>query len=341
MKKYLAVLALAVYIIPSIALASWYNPFSWNWKALFNSPVQTETQNSITATSTISTSTAPNNFEPLTQEQMASMAKKASVIKSSTSTPVVSSAPNILPISVQCYVDNISITTGQSVTWSAQVSGGNGVYSYFWSGNDGLFSTSSLFTLTYNTAGKKTAYVIVSSGGQSQSANCNDSVTVLGPAVSSTLCNGTYYSACGTNQTFVCPQSGGAYCQNPQSKTADQVQSVIDSYNQQEKDRVARETQKQNSPECQQATNAYNTIEAQLKPLQDKQNAYTDNYDMTGKYQSLSLSEESQLTSLDLRASDLWHKKETACDIYYSPSTPRIYNTDCQLSGNSASCTTF
>jgi ElaB/YqjD/DUF883 family membrane-anchored ribosome-binding protein len=36
MKKYLTIFILTVIIVPSIALASWWNPFSWNWKALFN-----------------------------------------------------------------------------------------------------------------------------------------------------------------------------------------------------------------------------------------------------------------------------------------------------------------
>ncbi len=36
MKKYLSVLILTIFIIPSIAMASWWNPFSWNWFGLFN-----------------------------------------------------------------------------------------------------------------------------------------------------------------------------------------------------------------------------------------------------------------------------------------------------------------
>lgn len=52
MKKYLLSLLLIVFIIPSIAFASWWNPFSWNWKALFNSSPQNQTQNSNVATDT-------------------------------------------------------------------------------------------------------------------------------------------------------------------------------------------------------------------------------------------------------------------------------------------------
>ena len=36
MKKYAVILILAIFVVPSIAFASWWNPFSWNWKALFS-----------------------------------------------------------------------------------------------------------------------------------------------------------------------------------------------------------------------------------------------------------------------------------------------------------------
>ena len=44
MKKYIVSMFILTLVIPSIAFASWWNPFSWNWKALFNSPVKNETQ---------------------------------------------------------------------------------------------------------------------------------------------------------------------------------------------------------------------------------------------------------------------------------------------------------
>jgi len=43
MKKYLLVFLFAIFIIPSIAFASWWNPFSWNWFGLFNN-TRTTTQ---------------------------------------------------------------------------------------------------------------------------------------------------------------------------------------------------------------------------------------------------------------------------------------------------------
>lgn len=43
--------------------------------------------------------------------------------------------------------------------------------------------------------------------------------SVAAPLPNTTLCNGTYYTACSLGQSFVCPPSGGAYCQVPQQYT--------------------------------------------------------------------------------------------------------------------------
>jgi hypothetical protein len=42
MKKYLLTLLVITFVVPSIAFASCWNPFSWNWKALFTSPAKEE-----------------------------------------------------------------------------------------------------------------------------------------------------------------------------------------------------------------------------------------------------------------------------------------------------------
>lgn len=41
MKKILLIVLFVALIIPQIAFAAWYNPFTWNWSALFNSPKET------------------------------------------------------------------------------------------------------------------------------------------------------------------------------------------------------------------------------------------------------------------------------------------------------------
>jgi hypothetical protein len=55
MKKYILVLLAVVFIIPSIAFASWYNPFTWNWFGLFgnNAPQTEQVDNPISQSPTI------------------------------------------------------------------------------------------------------------------------------------------------------------------------------------------------------------------------------------------------------------------------------------------------
>ena len=52
MKKYLLVLLLVIFIIPSIAFASWWNPFSWSWFGLFHNTNTTIQTPVVTSTST-------------------------------------------------------------------------------------------------------------------------------------------------------------------------------------------------------------------------------------------------------------------------------------------------
>lgn len=61
MKKYLLVLLLAIFIIPSIAFASWWNPFSWNWFGWFNK------NNTVQQTEQITQTQNPNNNTPINQ----------------------------------------------------------------------------------------------------------------------------------------------------------------------------------------------------------------------------------------------------------------------------------
>jgi hypothetical protein len=103
----------------------------------------------------------------------------------------------------------------------------------------------------------------------------------------------------------------------------------------------AEETQKQNSAECQTATSNYNAIEAQIKPLQDQLDSYQTNFEMTGNYGNMQQqsSLDSQLATLSIRESGLLDKKLAACEIF-TPTPPPTYNTNCQIYGDSASCTT-
>jgi hypothetical protein len=44
-QKIFTLVVVGALIIPQVTFASWWNPVSWNWKALFSNPTQTEIQN--------------------------------------------------------------------------------------------------------------------------------------------------------------------------------------------------------------------------------------------------------------------------------------------------------
>ncbi len=60
-----------------------------------------------------------------------------------------------------------------SVTWTAYATGGNGNYTYSWSGSDNLYGTGQSVYFNYSYAGSKYAYVTVYSNGQSVTQSCN------------------------------------------------------------------------------------------------------------------------------------------------------------------------
>ena len=81
---------------------------------------------------------------------------------------------------VTCSANNTYTTNGY-VTWTAYVSGGNGYYTYSWSGTDGLYGSNQSVYFNYNNSGTKYAYVTVYSNGQSITQSCSNSVNVSYP----------------------------------------------------------------------------------------------------------------------------------------------------------------
>ena len=77
-----------------------------------------------------------------------------------------------------CSVDVSRAETGDVVEWRAMGDGGDGYYSYTWSGTDGLSSVYPTITKIYNTSGTKNAKVIISSNGESVIRNCSVVINV-------------------------------------------------------------------------------------------------------------------------------------------------------------------
>ncbi|TAK56955.1 hypothetical protein EPO17_03395 [Patescibacteria group bacterium] len=77
-----------------------------------------------------------------------------------------------------CYANPTSASTGQTVYWNASAFGGNGNYSYSWSGTDGLSGNSNTISRSYSSPGAKTASVTVTSGGQTVTRACGNGVAI-------------------------------------------------------------------------------------------------------------------------------------------------------------------
>jgi len=83
----------------------------------------------------------------------------------------------IVPLQISCMPNPSTVQVNNTVAWTAQVSGGNGSYTYSWSGTDGLSGSGQTVTKLYSTSGTKNGQVTVtSSDGQTQVANCGSVV---------------------------------------------------------------------------------------------------------------------------------------------------------------------
>ena len=85
---------------------------------------------------------------------------------------------NNSPLYVNCNANTNSTNIGSNVIWQANVSGGNGYYSYNWSGTDYLSGYGKTLNVIYNSIGIKVASVIVTSGNQSVTQTCSNSVNI-------------------------------------------------------------------------------------------------------------------------------------------------------------------
>ena len=101
---------------------------------------------------------------------------------------------NYSQLYVSCYANNTSVNTGTNTTWRASASGGNGYFTYYWSGTDYLSGSGNLINVTYSSPGTKTATVTVNSNGQSITQTCSNSVNVAYPYYNNQNYNNNYYN---------------------------------------------------------------------------------------------------------------------------------------------------
>jgi hypothetical protein len=81
--------------------------------------------------------------------------------------------------SVSCSANTTRTAVGNTVRWTAYVSGGNG-YNYTWDGTDNLHGSSQSIYVTYDRTGQKYASVKVRSNGRTITRSCSNSVIIDG-----------------------------------------------------------------------------------------------------------------------------------------------------------------
>ena len=302
MKRLISVLILTL-IIPQVAFAAWWNPFSWKVFKTTDPKTQIlenrvkELEDKLANTPTSTPSTPPPTSKPDLKTSVSNTPSQATQ-------PKKSSVPEVQ--STQTQVDtNLFYCNGKNYR------------------NDCPY-------------GKKPFC-------SAEKVGCYSDAEINAIQSGTSYCNGKYYASCPSGTSLSCPANGGAgVCiKTKQQRENDSYQAVIDEIDRKEQARKQAEEERQNSPECILAKDNLSKIQAERKPIEDKLTAYSDEYLLTGKYDTSA--EKRDLTSksadLAIRESGLYNKKLAACDNFY-PTPPKIYNTNCYSLGGSVQCYT-
>ncbi|MGC9605197.1 MAG: PKD domain-containing protein [Minisyncoccia bacterium] len=94
---------------------------------------------------------------------------------------VTGQSNNSNELNISCSAEPSASAVGQPVTWTATVTGGAAPYTYSWSGSDGISGSQGSVTKYYDSAGEKTAIVMVTSAnGLTSTHPCDNTLTVQG-----------------------------------------------------------------------------------------------------------------------------------------------------------------
>lgn len=86
--------------------------------------------------------------------------------------PVLAQAQTAMTTTIVTPVANATVNVGQTVAFTAQASGGNGIYNYGWDFGNGQQASGRVFDQVYNTAGNYVVTLVASdTAGNSASAN--------------------------------------------------------------------------------------------------------------------------------------------------------------------------
>ena len=108
------------------------------------------------------------------------------------------------PINVTCYASPSSISSGQTATFISNITGGNGGYTYTWSG--ACTGNGSTCNNVIYASGTQSETVVVTSGSQSGVANCYVNIGQTCTINFQQRCNGNsmyWYDSCGNQGSYV------------------------------------------------------------------------------------------------------------------------------------------
>ena len=111
-----------------------------------------------------------------------------------------------------CSISPSTVNVGQSVSFFASATGGNGSYTYSWTGDNGINATGQSFTGQFSYPGNKTATVTIYSNGQSITRSCNVNVqggSYYGGSLSAYCSANTQNVAVGQPVTWTVTPTGG------------------------------------------------------------------------------------------------------------------------------------
>ena len=81
--------------------------------------------------------------------------------------------PPVQTLDATCVISPNNVNVNDTVTLSGSATGGSGVYSYYWSGSDGISGSSQVITGRFTSPGSKTVSLTVNSGNQTVTRTCN------------------------------------------------------------------------------------------------------------------------------------------------------------------------
>lgn len=216
---------LGILIVPQVAFASWWNPFTWGsaiWEMISSEPSEAKDQKSVQKENV-------ENLPPM-PPVVIKPNSRAVVVPPVTQSKQQVTNPPVATVETWQELEAKDFVSADVKGWTTQIiTNASGEKRYYrkegtqWVrvNSEADFSTTLCNGVYWNACSTGQNFVCPATG----KAYCQPPQQQTPPAQSGTLCNGTYYSSCSTGSDLVCPsRGGGAYCQPKYQAPSPQVQ---------------------------------------------------------------------------------------------------------------------